>query len=90
MTKEHAYAFECGYQMGREHAMEDVARGGSRSVEELEAENARLSNVVIAFLMCADDDADAHECPMYDEDAPDRCRLWETLVDLGFVGDDDE
>ena len=50
-------------------------------------ENHRLREVVRALLVCDDDDADAHGCPMYDEHAEDRCRLDAALVELGIEVD---
>lgn len=115
MTKRVADAFETGYQMGREHAIQDMdddnaklwdkienqAREITRTREALEcvngklkpwkkqadrlaAENAKLRDAVLALLTCENDDMDAHDCPMYDESKPNRCKLEMILYELGF------
>lgn len=115
MTKRMAYAFETGYQMGREHAIQDMEDDNAKLRDKIEnqaheitrmrealervngelkpwkkqadrfaAENAKLRDAVLALLTCENDDMDAHDCPMYAEDEPNRCKLEKTLYELGF------
>lgn len=42
-------------------------------VGKLRLENRVLRKLVAGMQVCEDDDADAHDCPLYDEGEPTRC-----------------
>lgn len=55
--------------------------------DRLRYENAALRSLVAAMLVCMDDDADARECPLYDENEPHRCAMKRVLWELGLRND---
>ena len=44
----------------------------------------KLRDLFDGMLVCEDDEADATECPLYDEDEPNRCRMGRYMSDLGI------
>lgn len=52
-------------------------------VSELRLENRKLREMVEAMQVCEDDDADAHDCPLYDENEPTRCAYGRIADELG-------
>lgn len=46
------------------------------TVSKLSDENKSLKDLVLGLLVCGNDSLDAREwCPLYDEEAPNRCRM---------------
>lgn len=48
------------------------------------AENDCLRDLVRGFQTCTDDEADARDCPMYDEGEPYRCKRDRIIGELGL------
>lgn len=53
-------------------------------IRQTESENERLRTLVRGLIVCGDTDADARECPLYDEGEEFRCRKETMLAELGF------
>lgn len=60
------------------------AKGHLDGIRQTESENERLRTLVRGLIVCGDTDADARDCPLYDEDEEFRCRKERMLEDLGF------
>lgn len=56
----------------------------STTIAKYEAENMKLRMLVEATEVCNDDDADAHDCPLYDECEPYRCAKERLMQELGI------
>lgn len=52
---------------------------------EAECEVKLLRDIVRGMQLCDIEDADAHDCPLYDEDEPNRCKKDRLLRELGLV-----
>ncbi len=53
-------------------------------VNDLQFENARLRVLVRGLEVCATEDADARtDCPLYDEQMPNRCKKESLMSELG-------
>lgn len=48
-----------------------------------------MEDLVLGLETCGDDDADAHDCPLYDESEPYRCKKDRLMAKLG-IGESDE
>lgn len=53
-------------------------------VTDLCVENRKLRDLLEAIRVCEDDDADAHDCPLYDEGEPTRCAYGRIADELGL------
>lgn len=53
-------------------------------VSELRLENRKLRKLVAGMQVCEDDDADAHDCPLYEEGEPTRCAYGRIADELGL------
>lgn len=53
-------------------------------VGELRLENRKLRKLVVGMQVCEDDDADAHDCPLYEEGEPTRCAYGRIADELGL------
>ena len=53
-------------------------------------ENEKLRKLVSGLLYCALEDADAHDCPLYDEFEPYLCLKDKLLSDLGIEEPSDD
>ena len=51
---------------------------------ELRLKNRKLRRLVAGMQVCEDDDADAHDCPLYDEGEPTRCAYGRIADELGL------
>lgn len=56
--------------------------------DEMEAENNKLKELAKGLLYCLDDHLDAHDCPLYDEGEPNKCKA-ERLIREAGVRDED-
>lgn len=54
------------------------------TASELRLENRMLRKLVDGMQVCEDDDADAHDCPLYDEGEPTRCAYGRVADELGL------
>ena len=54
------------------------------SYEALLHENLRLKALLRGQQVCDDPDADAKDCPLYDEDEPYRCKRDRLMRELGI------
>ena len=55
-----------------------------QEVEQLKRDKKNIRDIVIALLICGDDDADGRDCPMYREDAEWHCALDAALKSIGI------
>ena len=54
-------------------------------INDLKSENARLRVLVRGLEVCATEDADARtDCPLYDEQIPNRCKKESLMRELGI------
>lgn len=53
-------------------------------VGELRLENRMLRKLVAGMQVCEDDDAGAHDCPLYDEGEPTRCAYGRVADEMGL------
>lgn len=51
---------------------------------DYENENNKLRSIIEGQQVCADDDADAKDCPLYDESEPYRCKKERLMEELGL------
>ena len=56
------------------------------TIDFFKEENRTLRDLIMGAKFCADDDADAKDCPLYDEDEPYRCKRERLMAEVG-IGD---
>lgn len=56
----------------------------STTIAKYEAENMKLRMLVEGQQVCSDEEADAHDCPLYDEREPYRCAKERLMQELGI------
>lgn len=69
--------------------LDDLMHGCVESRVEMCERIVDLEDLVRGLEMCGDDDADAHDCPLYDESEPYRCKKDRLMCKLG-IGEPDE
>lgn len=53
-------------------------------LDRRKSRNDKLTLLARGLMVCADDDADAHDCPLYSEDGPSRCMAGQLIDELGL------
>ena len=53
-------------------------------IEHLKAENGSLKELAHGLLYCLDDGLDAHDCPLYDEGEPNKCKVERLIRETGL------
>lgn len=53
-------------------------------IHALREENDKLRALVEGMRICAEEDADGCECPLYDTDEPYRCKMDRLMEELGL------
>lgn len=59
-------------------------RRESEAIAKYEAENMKLRMLLEGQKVCSDEEADAHDCPLYDEREPYRCAKERLMQELGI------
>lgn len=77
-------------EMARQRASADTIALMATRIVELEEENNILLSLVEADRICSDDEADARECPLYDESEQYRCSKERAMRRLGLIDGDDD
>lgn len=54
------------------------------TIEALREKNMKLRALIDGDRICLSDDADAHECPLYDINEPYRCKRDRYMRELGL------
>lgn len=76
------YRYDAGYENYIERLHADIDKLTDENCE-LAAENEKLRKLVSGLLYCALEDADAHDCPLYDEFEPYLCVKDKLIAELG-------
>lgn len=56
----------------------------STTIAKYEAENMKLRMLIEGHKVCSDEEADAHDCPLYDGREPYRCAKERLMQELGI------
>lgn len=82
---------ECGESVYLEGLLGIDPKGLSWRMQErmagatdVQAENAKLRDLVLGMMICSDDSEEAQKCPLYDENEPYRCRKDRLMSELGL------